>query len=49
MDVLLQYFLRRLWREVIPILDWAVTNWAVTLLALTLALSWSFYRGKFHK
>jgi hypothetical protein len=49
MDVLLQDFLRRLWREVIPLLDWAVTNWAVTMVALTLVLSLSFYRGKFHK
>ena len=49
MDVLLQDFLRRIWREVIPLLDWALTNWAVTLLALTLALSLSFYKGKFRK
>ena len=49
MDTVLHDFLSRLWGEVLPFLDWAVTNWAVTLVVLMLVLSWSFYRGKFRK
>jgi hypothetical protein len=36
-----QDFLRRFWREVMPLLDWAIKNWAVTLVILALALFWS--------
>jgi uncharacterized membrane protein len=49
MEILLQDFLRRFWREATPLLDWTVTNWAVTLVVLMLALSLSLYRGKFRK
>jgi hypothetical protein len=33
MDILFQDFLRRFWRELIPLLDWAVKNWSVILLS----------------
>jgi len=50
MDILLQDFLRRFWREVMPLLDSAVTNWAATLVVLALALVWtSRYRNKSHR
>jgi hypothetical protein len=49
MEIQLQDFLRRFSREIMPLFDWAVTNWAVTFLVLALALTWSFYRGKFHR
>ena len=50
MDILLQDFLRRFWREVMPLLDWAVTNWAVTAVVLAAALLWSSrYRNKSHR
>jgi hypothetical protein len=50
MDILFQDFMRRFWREVMPLLDWAVTNWAVILAILALALFWSSrYRGKVRK
>ena len=50
MDILLQDFLRRFWREVTPLLDWVVNNWAAALFFLALALAWtSTYKHKSHR
>jgi Mg2+ and Co2+ transporter CorA len=50
MDIVLQNLLRRFWGEVLPLLDWAMTNWALTIVGLAIALACSsFYRWKFHK
>jgi hypothetical protein len=35
MDILLSDFPHPLWREVTPLLDWAVTNWALTFDCLS--------------
>jgi hypothetical protein len=50
MDILLEDFLRRFWREVTPLLDWVVNNWAAALFFLALVLVWtSRYRGKLRR